>query len=418
MILLGGWGNIKEDYNQIAYLLSKYCRNVIVIDYRGVGETGLGPDDNHDFYTCEQYADDIMDLIKKLFPEQKDIDIHAGLDIDDDDIESDDDMKSSEYDENDELSPKHQRKRKRKRKRENNPKPKDIKVELTKDPSSHFNKRKDKQMSKSRKVFIIGLSMGANVAMQCALHEDAKKYLRGIAVCSGHAGAYCLKKGPNFDGYGNQIVTGNALHYGYGEAQRKYIEYSHSEIYRSSLYNRCILRTFYSWRLSTHPYYCCNCSKYQDIQEKSRRMKSKEMKKNNKKRHSDSAPNAVRGVSKWFESKLSLNLRGGISDKHAIVEGIERQTDVAEEGFNVANMINKISIPTLIYYGSNDTIIDPHTADIIDNLIGNNSCKEEYENGGHNFWFENPTHFLSTIEEWMSAEEDYDIATGARSSVV
>eukprot|EP01084_Bolivina_argentea_P017383 32477_1 len=68
IILLCGWGNIKEDYDKIAYSLSQYGRNVIVIDYRGVGETGLGPETNHDFYTAEQYAEDIMDLIKQLFP--------------------------------------------------------------------------------------------------------------------------------------------------------------------------------------------------------------------------------------------------------------------------------------------------------------------------------------------------------------
>ncbi len=67
-----------------------------------------------------------------------------------------------------------------------------------------------------------------------------------------YAGLYLLQKGKHFEQYGNQLLTGNALHYGWCNAQKLYIRYAHSEKFQSSRYNRCCSRTFYSWRLSSH----------------------------------------------------------------------------------------------------------------------------------------------------------------------
>jgi len=265
------------------------------------------------------------------------------------------------------------------------------------------------QDAKQHKVYLVGLSMGANVCLQCALHENANKLLRGIAVCSGHGGAYLLVKGPDFGRFGESIMSGNALHYGYCDAQRIYIESAHSKTYRARRWNRWKLRTFYSWRLSAHPYFCCNFSNKKLSQNIRQRTNDKKMKGFNQrnKEQSDSEPVVNRGISQWFENKLSLNIR---ADKHRIVEGIERQTDVAEEGFNVANYIDNISIPTLICYGSEDTIIHSQTADLLQKKIGDNAWKEEFESAGHSFWFEDAKHFVDKIQEWMQTEEDFDVA--------
>eukprot|EP01083_Nonionella_stella_P062640 162861_1 len=123
------------------------------------------------------------------------------------------------------------------------------------DEKDEFKKKKQKQ----HKVYLLGLSMGANVALQCALHPDAHRYLQGIAVCSPWDNVW--KKPEDFDLWSNQILTGNALHYGWCDAQKKYIEYAHSDTYLASRRNICNLWSFYAWRMSVHPYYCCNCSK-------------------------------------------------------------------------------------------------------------------------------------------------------------
>merc|ERR1712129_445160 len=111
----------------------------------------------------------------------------------------------------------------------------------------------------------------------------------------------------------------------------------------------------------------------------------------------------TRGISKWFESKLSLQLVG--VDKHQIVEGIQRQMDIAEgnvEGYDVANKLDSMKIHTLIYCGSEDAVIDTKSAQLLQRKIGEEYASlEVMDGGGHNFWFERTDEFVETIEEWM-----------------
>eukprot|EP01084_Bolivina_argentea_P212693 361493_1 len=235
--------------------------------------------------------------------------------------------------------------------------------------------------------------MGGNVALQCALHQDAKKYIRGIVVCSGHAGSYLLKKGKNFENYGNQILTGNSLHYGYCDAQKLYMQYVHSKKYRASKYNQCSLRVFYSYKSSPHPCYCCNLSA-------------------NFKYDKHKQENQQNGAENWFKNlSIPYTIRVGMKKKHAVREGIERQTDIAEEGFDVAARVHNIFLPTLILYGEDDTVIDPNSALLLKTTIGDNATIKKVEHGGHNFWFENPQFFVEVIDKWMNVQKSNESIT-------
>ncbi len=65
------------------------------------------------------------------------------------------------------------------------------------DSKDEFNNSNN--IERGERVWIVRLSMGEIVALQCALHKDGKQYIRGIAVCSGHAGS-------NFEQYENQLL--------------------------------------------------------------------------------------------------------------------------------------------------------------------------------------------------------------------
>jgi len=64
IVLLPGWGDVKESFFDIAPFLADK-RDVVTVDLRGAGQTGVGPTPGN--YTAEQMATDVADLVTKVF---------------------------------------------------------------------------------------------------------------------------------------------------------------------------------------------------------------------------------------------------------------------------------------------------------------------------------------------------------------